>query len=92
MGLREVLTSGKPAIGAWCVIPGSFTAEAVAAAGFDWVCIDAQHGLIGYQEMLGMLQAVAVTGLTPIRVGAQGALSWAKTSNHLPNRPSPHSA
>ena len=63
MGLREVLTSGKPAIGAWCVIPGSFTAEAVAAAGFDWVCIDAQHGLIGYQEMLGMLQAVAVTGV-----------------------------
>src|SRR5207237_3503329 len=67
VGLREVLTAGKPAIGAWCVIPGSFTAEAVAAAGFDWVCIDAQHGLIGYQEMLGMLQAVAGTGV-PSRV------------------------
>jgi 4-hydroxy-2-oxoheptanedioate aldolase len=35
----------------------------VAGIGFDWVCIDAQHGLIGYQEMLGMLQAVAVKGV-----------------------------
>jgi 4-hydroxy-2-oxoheptanedioate aldolase len=59
--LREVL--GKPAIGGWCVIPGSFSAEIVARAGFDWICIDLQHGLIGYQEMLGMLQAVAVAGV-----------------------------
>jgi 4-hydroxy-2-oxoheptanedioate aldolase len=35
----------------------------MARSGFDWVCIDAQHGLIGYQEMLGMLQAVAVVGV-----------------------------
>lgn len=66
MALREVLTGSKPAIGGWCVIPGSFTAEIMARAGFDWVCIDAQHGLIGYQEMLGMLQAVAVAGMPSI--------------------------
>ena len=63
MALREVLAGSKPALGGWCVIPGSFTAEIVARSGFDWICIDAQHGLIGYQEMLGMLQAVAVTGV-----------------------------
>lgn len=63
MALREVLTGSKPALGGWCVIPGSFTAEIVARSGFDWICIDAQHGLIGYQEMLGMLQAVAVVGV-----------------------------
>ena len=44
-------------------MPGSFTAEVMARAGFDWVCIDTQHGLIGYQEMLRMLQAVAVVGV-----------------------------
>jgi 4-hydroxy-2-oxoheptanedioate aldolase len=63
VALREVLAGSKPALGGWCVIPGSFTAEIVARSGFDWICIDAQHGLIGYQEMLGMLQAVAVTGV-----------------------------
>ena len=61
MALREVLS--KPSIGGWCVIPGSFSAEIVARAGFDWICIDLQHGLIGYQEMLAMLQGVAVVGV-----------------------------
>lgn len=63
MDLRKVLTGDKPALGGWCVIPGSFTAELMARAGFDWICIDVQHGLIGYQEMVGMLQAVAVVGV-----------------------------
>ena len=66
MSLREALTGTKPAIGGWCVIPGSFTAEIMASAGFDWVCVDVQHGLIGYQEMLVMLQAVAVVGVPSI--------------------------
>jgi len=60
------LTGAQPAIGGWCVIPGSFTAEIMASAGFDWVCVDVQHGLIGYQEMLVMLQAVAVVGVPSI--------------------------
>jgi 4-hydroxy-2-oxoheptanedioate aldolase len=66
VALRDVLAGGKPALGGWCVIPGSFTAEIVARAGFDWICIDTQHGLIGYQEMLGMLQAVAVVGVPAV--------------------------
>jgi 4-hydroxy-2-oxoheptanedioate aldolase len=63
VALREVLKSDKPSLGGWCVIPGSFTAELMARAGFDWVCIDLQHGLIGYAEMLPMLQAVALAGV-----------------------------
>ena len=63
MALREILTSGKPSVGGWCVNPGSFTAEVMARAGFDWVCIDLQHGLIGYDQMLPMLQAVALAGV-----------------------------
>ena len=59
--VREVLS--KPAVGGWCVMPGSVSAEVMARAGFDWVCIDLQHGLIGYQEMLAMLQGVAVAGV-----------------------------
>ena len=61
MTVREVLS--KPAIGGWCQIPGSFSAEVMARAGFDWVCIDLQHGLIGYQEMVAMLQGVGVAGV-----------------------------
>src|SRR2546428_1436293 len=60
--LREILDGGKASVGGWCVVPGSFTAEVMARAGFDWICIDTQHGLIGYDQMLTMLQAVAVAG------------------------------
>lgn len=63
MALREVLRNSKAAIGGWCVVPGSFTAELMARAGFDWICIDVQHGVIGYHDMLQMLQAVGVTGV-----------------------------
>jgi 4-hydroxy-2-oxoheptanedioate aldolase len=66
VALREILNAGQPSIGGWCVMPGSFTAEVMARAGFDWVCIDLQHGLIGYHEMLPMLQAVALAGLPSI--------------------------
>jgi 4-hydroxy-2-oxoheptanedioate aldolase len=30
-------------------------------AGYDWVCIDTQHGVIGYDQMLPMLQALSAT-------------------------------
>jgi len=38
--------SGVPLLGGWCTIPSLFAAEAMVMAGFDWICIDTQHGLI----------------------------------------------
>jgi len=68
--LRELIDSGRPTIGGWCAIPSAFSAEILACAGFDWICIDTQHGLIGYQEMTAMLQALDVRGV-PSFVRAQ---------------------
>jgi 4-hydroxy-2-oxoheptanedioate aldolase len=64
--LRETWRSGKPAIGGWCSIGASFTAEVMANMGWDCVTVDAQHGLIGYTEMLAMLQAISTTETTPL--------------------------
>jgi 4-hydroxy-2-oxoheptanedioate aldolase len=58
--------SGQPAYGAWLAIPSSFSAEVVARQGFDYVCIDLQHGLIDYQIAVTMLQAIGNTSATPI--------------------------
>ena len=60
--LRERWKRGEPTLGAWCTIPSSWTAEVAARSGHDWVCIDTQHGLIGYDVMLPMLQAVSAGG------------------------------
>jgi 4-hydroxy-2-oxoheptanedioate aldolase len=61
--LRERWQAGEPTFGAWCTIPSSWTAEIAARSGHDWVCIDTQHGLIGYDVMLPMLQATAAGGV-----------------------------
>ena len=64
--LKQIWAEGKPVINAWCSTPGAFVAEAVASMGWDAVTIDTQHGLIGYQEMVAMLQAVTASGVTPL--------------------------
>jgi 4-hydroxy-2-oxoheptanedioate aldolase len=63
MTLRELWDRREPTLGGWCVIPSAFSAELMGRAGFDWVCIDTQHGLIGYDQMLPMLQALSATGV-----------------------------
>lgn len=64
--LRQLWAEGKPVINAWLNMPGGFGAEAVAAQGWDSITIDTQHGLIGYAEMVAMLQAVAAAPVTPL--------------------------
>jgi 4-hydroxy-2-oxoheptanedioate aldolase len=53
-------------MGGWCSIPSSFSAELMGDLGFDWICIDTQHGIIGYEQMVGMLQGLSITGTPAI--------------------------
>jgi 4-hydroxy-2-oxoheptanedioate aldolase len=64
--LRRRVLAGETVYGGWCLIPSPFLAEVLAAAGFDWICLDLQHGLIGYETMLAMLQAIG--GRAPVLV------------------------
>jgi 4-hydroxy-2-oxoheptanedioate aldolase len=60
--LRELWDRGGVTVGGWCVIPSAFSAELMGRSGFDWVCVDTQHGLVGYDQMALMLQALSITG------------------------------
>lgn len=64
--IREVWEAGRTAFGLWSVVPGSFGAEVLARTGVDYVCVDQQHGIIGYDAMVPMLQAIEAGGATPI--------------------------
>lgn len=64
--LRQIWSEGKPVINGWCSIGAPFTAEAMAHCGWDCVTIDAQHGVIGYSEMVAMLQAISTTQTVPL--------------------------
>lgn len=60
----------QDAVLGWLQLPGSATAELMGSVGFDAVCVDQQHGLIGDDLLLPMLQALDVTG-TPSLVRVQ---------------------
>lgn len=47
--------------GAWCSIGSSYVVELLASCGFDWICIDLQHGFAGLENLLPMVQAATIT-------------------------------
>jgi 4-hydroxy-2-oxoheptanedioate aldolase len=59
--LRELWDGTEATVGGWCSIPSPFSAELMGRSGFDWVCIDTQHGLVAYDQMVPMLQALSTT-------------------------------
>ncbi len=64
--VKEKWARGEVTYGAWLSNPSSFSAEVMAHQGFDWLCIDMQHGVIDYQVALTMLQAIGTTATIPI--------------------------
>lgn len=62
--LKQLWAEGKPTINGWCSIGNPFTAEIMAAQGFDSVTIDMQHGALDYSHLLPMFQAMRASGAT----------------------------
>ena len=64
--LRELWGKGGTALGGWLFLREPLVAEAAALAGYDYVCVDMQHGLVDYGHVVTMLYAMARTDTTPI--------------------------
>ena len=64
--LKQLWASDQVALNAWLSIGDPFTAEIMAAQGFDTLTIDIQHGVIDYKNAVAMLQAIRASGVTPI--------------------------
>ena len=56
---KQAITEGRSQIGLWCSLPGSYAAEAVAGAGYDWLLFDTEHSPGDPLTVLAQLQAVA---------------------------------
>lgn len=63
---RERVLAGEPLLGTFINLGSPVSAEICALAGFDWLLIDLEHGSGSQAELLGQLQAVARTGVTPV--------------------------
>src|SRR5688572_18570846 len=64
--LRTLWRADQPAINGWLAIPNGFSAETMAHQGWDSLTIDLQHGVVDYQAMVGMLQAISTTDTVPV--------------------------
>ena len=62
--MREntVLTSwrnGGQSVGGWLSIGNAYTAETMSNLGFDYLCVDLQHGMLSYDDLKYMLPAIS---------------------------------
>ena len=64
--LRTLWQSGGAAVNGWLAIANSFSAETMAHQGWDSLTIDLQHGVVDYQAMIPMLQAISTTPTVPV--------------------------
>ena len=80
MKLPNKFTSESTAFGCWLKVPSSITAEIAALSGFDYVCIDMQHGFSDRNDLIPMLQAIQPhTHQALVRVPSNepSVISWA---------------
>ena len=56
--LRDALTQGRTAFGCWLMTSSPSAAEMIGSVGFDYLGIDCQHGLYGYEDMRDILLTV----------------------------------
>lgn len=64
--LKELWAQGGTAHGVWTTIADPLAVTLAARAGFDYTCIDLQHGMAGFAELPTLLRYLRGTGTAPI--------------------------
>ena len=64
--LRGLWQQDRPAVGVWSSLADPVVAELLAWTGFDYVCIDLQHGLATESELPALCQAMRAAGRAPV--------------------------
>ncbi len=64
--LREVWAGGGETLGLWLASPSFAVAEIAARQPVDYVCVDTQHGVIDYPDVVRMVQTIELAGGTPL--------------------------
>jgi 2-dehydro-3-deoxyglucarate aldolase len=70
--LRRALLDRTPALGSWMQIGHPACAEILARLGFDWVCVDLEHGAIDLETMANIFRTLEAYDCVPV-----ARLPWA---------------
>lgn len=70
--LAQRVRDGESVVGYWVVTDNPLGTERIARLGYDYVALDAQHGLFGYQGLVNGLLAIDASGAAAgvVRVAA----------------------
>jgi len=64
--LRKALLDRTPAFGAWMQIGHLATAEISGRPGFDWICVDLEHGGVDVETMTNVFRTIDAYGSVPV--------------------------
>ena len=64
--LRQALLEKRVTLGGWLQIAHPAAAEIHGAAGYDWVCVDLEHGVTDLESLANLFRAVEISGATPV--------------------------
>jgi 2-dehydro-3-deoxyglucarate aldolase len=64
--VKARLKQGLPSIGTWNMIGHPVVAEILAQAGFEWVAVDMEHGVVDWPQAVAQMQAVQASGVLPL--------------------------
>ena len=63
--IRAKLDNGQATIGSWLQLPSPDVAELMAAAGYDWIACDMEHGSFGPEWLPDIFRAINCGGACP---------------------------
>ena len=63
---KAALRAGRPQIGLWHGLANAYASELLAASGFDWLALDAEHAPNDPRSILSQLQAIAAYPVQPV--------------------------
>ena len=64
--ISETLAAGKPSIGSWLNLGSPLAAEVMASAGFNWLCVDAEHTAYDMESIAHTFRAIEARGAVPL--------------------------
>ena len=64
--VKKLWAEGAPVINGWLHSPSTWSAEVMAHSGWDSLVVDMQHGMMGMETAIQMLQAISTTETVPM--------------------------
>ena len=64
--VRTLWADGKSVVNGWLHSPSTWSAEVMAHQGWDSLVVDMQHGMMGIETAILMLQAISTTDTVPM--------------------------